>query len=354
MHALVVQGKGAAQVEQVDTPKASGANVLIRVHNVALNPTDWKHLDFFGVKGATLGSDFVGTVVEKGPDDKSDLAVGTRVAGMVHGGYEPGTGAFANYLRTLPHAVTRVPDNVPDEQAAGLGVAGYTAYAGLFQEKHLGIQPPSPTLERVPPVNQSNKLLVWSGSTSVGQFVVQFARAAGYYVIATASPNNHELLKSLGASEVFDYRDEKTPEKIAEAHPDLVYAYDTYSEKGSNEACGRALSKTQPSKLVAILPLSKDLHTVNDKVKATVFLGYTFAHEEINMFGLSFSKEYCQEDQKFLVQFVASGVYSNLLRKGIVKPNRTSPQSGGLDSIPAGLDRLRKGQVSGEKLTYKV
>lgn len=354
MNALIVQGKGECKPEQVDTPKPVPNGVLVRVHNVALNPTDWKHIDLLGAKGATVGSDFVGTIAEKGPQDSSDLAVGTRVAGMVRGAYQPGMGAFANYVATIPQTLIKIPDNVPDEQAAGLGVGGFTAYLSLFQEKHLGLAPPSPSLEKLPPVDSSKKILIWSGATSVGQFAIQFARTAGLYVIVTASAKHEEYLKSLGASELYDYKDEKAPEKIAEAHPDLVYAYDTFSTEASQEGCARALSKTQPSKLVTILGPHKGLSSINDKVKPSFFLGYTLASQGLDYFGFHFSKEYCEEDQKFMLQFISSGIFTHLLSKGLVKPNRTSPQSGGLAEIPAGLDRMRKGQVSCEKLTYAV
>lgn len=354
MKAWIVQDKGFADLQQTETPKVDPTGILVKVHNVALNPTDWKHLDFFGFKGTTLGSDFVGTVVEKGKDCQSGIAVGERVAGWVHGGTRVGTGAFAEYLATYPEAVIKVPENVSDELAAGLGIPGFTAYMGLYQSKHLGLEPPSPKLDSLPPVNNSKKLLVWSGATSVGQFVIQFARASGYYVIATASPKNNEFLKSLGASEVYDYRDEQTPEKIAEAHPDLTLAFDTYSEHGSIEACGRTLPKSQASKLVTILPISSDLSSVNNQVRATFFLMYSAEGEAFELFNKSCSKKEAQEDRQFMASFVNSDVFTNLLSNGLIKPDRTEPQSGGLPAIPSGLDRLRYNKVSGEKLTYAL
>lgn len=354
MNAWIVQDKGFADLQPTETPKPEPTGLLVKVHNVALNPTDWKHLDFFGAKGSTLGSDFAGTVVEMGKECQSDLKYGDRVAGWVHGGIRVGTGAFAEYLKTTPEAVVKVPSNIPDEIAAGFGIPSFTAYMGLYQDKHLGLPAPSPKLDSLPPVDKSKKLLVWSGATSVGQYVIQFARTSGLYVIVTASPKNTDFLKGLGASEVFDYGDEKTPEKIAEAHPDLVYAYDTFSEKGSSEACARALSKTQPSKLVAILPLSPELGSVNSQVKASFFLLYSAEGEAFELFSKSCSKEEAQEDRKYMAEFVRSGVLPHLLSNGLVKPNRTKPQEGGLAAVPDGLDRLRHNQVSGEKLTYAL
>ncbi|WFC99859.1 hypothetical protein MYAM1_002605 [Malassezia yamatoensis] len=354
MTALVVQDKGEAELEQIDTPNPPEGGVMVKVQNVALNPTDWKHLDWVGSKGAIVGSDFCGSIVDDCNETETGMPAGTRVAGMVRGGYQKGVGAFAEYVSTYPATLIKVPDNVPSEEAAGLGVGGFTSYCCLFQDKHLNLAAPSASLSQLPEVDSSKKILIWSGSTSVGQFAIQFARAAGYYVIVTASSKHEQYLKGLGAQEVYDYKQSDAADKIAEKHPDLVYALDTYSIAESQTSCARALSKSQSSTLTTILPPSEEVSKVNDKVKQTFFLGYTLGGQEFEFFGKSFSKEYCQEDQKFLISTVKSNVFTNYLQNKILKCNRTSPQSGGLGAVHFGFDRMRKGEVSCEKLTYQV
>ncbi|WFD43761.1 hypothetical protein MPSI1_002425 [Malassezia psittaci] len=354
MQAWIVQGKGQAKLQTTETPQIQPKGILVEVHNVGLNPTDWKHLDHFGNEGTTLGCDFVGVIVKKGEQCDTDLAVGDRVAGWVHGGYDKGFGAFAQYLQVFPEALVKVPDSIPDEIAAGLGIPSFTAYMGLYQPKHLGLSAPSADQQKPSPIDPSKKLLVWSGAGSVGQFVIQYARASGLYVIATASPKNEAFLKGLGASEIFDYRDPSVAEKIAEAHPDLTYAYDGFSENGSSEACARALSKTQPSKLVTILPFSPELRSLNPKVQATCFLINTTKGRATDLLGVECSQKEAEEDNKFLGDFTRSKALINWLQCGLVQPDRTEPQSGGLESILEGLDLLRQGKVSGQKLTYSV
>lgn len=60
-------------------------------------------------------------------------------------------------------------------------------------------------------------LLVWGGSSSVGQFVIQLARLSGLRVIVTSSPRNFALLRSLGADLVFSRSDPETPQDIVSA-----------------------------------------------------------------------------------------------------------------------------------------
>ncbi|WFD20471.1 hypothetical protein MCAP1_002715 [Malassezia caprae] len=353
MKALIVDGKSAASIKTVDTPKPGPDQILVKVTANALNPTDWKHLDYFGIEGATLGSDFIGTVVDKDASAGNVVEIGERVAGCVHGGYSRGMGAFAEYLVTYPGFVTTVPDSISDTDGAGLGVGGFTALFGLFQPKHLGL--PAPPRGPQPEVDPKRKVLVWSGASSVGQFTIQAARAAGAYVIVTASPKNHDWLKSLGAAEAYDYADAETPAKIAAAHPDLAYAYDTRSEQGSQEACASALSK-EGGKVVCLLPFNaKTVAEANPKVTTTFLLLYTTSGQRTQMFSADFDEAYCQADLRYMQEMASGkqGLMYEMLSSGKLQPNRSFVQEGGLDKILAGLDRLRNGQVSGEKLIYK-
>ena len=130
--AVDVKGMGAAAVETVPVPQPGPGQILVKVHANALNPTDWKHLDFLGIEGSTLGSDFVGTVIAKGPDAGKLVSEFDRFAGCVHGGWEKGTGAFAEYLVTYPAAVVSVPTKFKDEEAAGLGEPGFSSVICVF------------------------------------------------------------------------------------------------------------------------------------------------------------------------------------------------------------------------------
>lgn len=84
--AIIMKSAGEAHVEQnLSIPSPDAGQLLIKVHAVALNPSDWMALDMLGRPGAGLGYDFSGEIVEIGEDVRVSWKVGDRVAGFVHG-----------------------------------------------------------------------------------------------------------------------------------------------------------------------------------------------------------------------------------------------------------------------------
>ena len=146
-------------------------------------------------------------------------------------------GAFAEYVAAPSWLLLLLPDSWSFEQGAQIGVAGYTACLSLYW----GLSLPSPLAPATEPID----LLVWGGSSSVGQYVIQLAHLAGIRVIATSSPHNFPLLKSLGADLVFSYKDAETPEKIREATGGkLAHAVDCISEKETPSQVAGSMSDT--------------------------------------------------------------------------------------------------------------
>lgn len=101
-----------------------------------------------------------------------------------------GQGALAQFVR-LPadHLVIR-PHNVTPVQAAGLSLAGLTAYQ---------------ILHKIAEIEPEQTVFINGGSTAVGAFAIQMAKAAGAKVIATASAKNEDFVLGLGADEFIDY-----------------------------------------------------------------------------------------------------------------------------------------------------
>lgn len=90
-------------------------------------------------------------------------------------------------------------------------------------------------------------MLVWAGSTSVGLNAIALAKLAGHPVISTASPRNHELVKSTGAEAVFDYKDPDVADKIkawaesAGYKDGISLAFDTVSTAESLQLTAKSL-----------------------------------------------------------------------------------------------------------------
>ncbi|WP_448811380.1 NADP-dependent oxidoreductase [Agromyces bauzanensis] len=163
------------------TPEAPAGVVVVEVRAAGVNPVDAKIRS--GVRGARdfstpqgMGADAAGVVVVVG-EGVDRVAVGDEV--IVHGA----TGAYATHLVAKPSQLTPKPAAVSFEQGAALGVPAGTAYQVL---RSLGLR-------------EGETLLLHAGAGAVGQSAIQFARAWGANVVATASPANHERLRELGA-----------------------------------------------------------------------------------------------------------------------------------------------------------
>lgn len=162
----------AAFVTDRRLPRHRPGYVLVDVKAVALNPTDWKHIDRHNTKGGLCGCDYAGVVAETGEGYTKDWKVGDRIAGFAHGGnqLEPEDGAFAQRIAVKADIAFRIPDHVTFEQASTLGVGVTTVGLGLFQQ--MGLKwPPEPSAETS---TQDELILVYGGGSATGAMGIQF------------------------------------------------------------------------------------------------------------------------------------------------------------------------------------
>lgn len=202
-------------------PAPADDEIVIRNRAVAVNPLDtikqstgdlmYRWLPYPSI----LGVDVAGEVVEVG-SAVTRFTVGDRVlafaVGMEKGRNHTTEGGFQLYPVVRADLAAPIPDELRFEDAAVLPLGISTAASALFQDDNLGLRHPSAT-----PNPAGQTVVVWGGSTSVGANAIQLAVAAGYDVISTASPHNHETLRRLGASRVFDYRSQTVVRDISEA-----------------------------------------------------------------------------------------------------------------------------------------
>lgn len=183
---------GPLTLRTVATPVAGAGQILVRVAAVALNPVDWKMQDysFFNMPlPASLGYDVAGTVVALGAG-VSGKAVGDRVA---FGAALNGSGALAEYVVVDVSRTVRIPCRVSFIQAASFPIAFLSAYDGLA---HLHLN--------------GKTVFVPGGAGGVGHFAVQFAKANGARVIASASrPDSLYVVSDVvGADHTINYAKE--------------------------------------------------------------------------------------------------------------------------------------------------
>jgi NADPH:quinone reductase-like Zn-dependent oxidoreductase len=161
---------------------------------------------------AVIGSDVAGEVIAVG-SAVTRFRLGDRVVGYAVGAEKSSNrvaeGGFQTHPTLRDHMTVSIPDGTGYSTACVLPLACTTAAAGLFEIDQLGLD------FRTSAVNESvQTILIWGGSTSVGLNAIQLARAAGYSVVATSSPENFPLLRSVGASECFDYNDPNVVDRL--------------------------------------------------------------------------------------------------------------------------------------------
>lgn len=345
--AIVVVKPGEATKQSVPVPKLRDDYILVRTKAVALNPTDWKHVAFLTTAGARVGCDYAGIVEEVGSKVTNGLKKGDRVAGFAHGGNEVNhdDGAFGETITAKGDLQIKIPENISFEEAATLGVGISTVGQSLYQSLEL----PLPT----EPAKESFPVLVYGGSTATGSLAIQYLKLSGLQVIATASPHNFDYLKSLGADKVFDYNSPTCAADIRKyTNGKLKHALDCISEGKSPQITVEAMSG-EGGLYTNLLNLGQDkIAEFNNAVEARSTLAYTILGEAFAFGPAQFPAK--PEDEKFAKMFWAMA--RDLLEQGKIKVHKPSVNKygQGLDGVLLGMDAMKNGKVSGEKLVYTL
>ncbi|MER5488183.1 NADP-dependent oxidoreductase [Streptomyces sp. NPDC002812] len=195
MRAIVVSQWGGPEVlteTELDRPEPGLGEIQVRVHAAGVNPVDWKTR----AGGALIhwaplpavGWDVSGTVEAVGPG-VTLYQPGDEVFGMPRFPHQ--ASAYAEYVTAPARHFARKPAAIDHVQAAALPLASLTAWQALTDTAGL---------------RAGQRVLVHAAAGGVGHFAVQIAKALGAYVIGTASAAKHDLVRSLGADEMIDYR----------------------------------------------------------------------------------------------------------------------------------------------------
>jgi NADPH:quinone reductase-like Zn-dependent oxidoreductase len=183
-------GPEVLKLVEVDRPAPAPTEILVRVHAAGVNPVDWKVRRSGGLIGAppfTVGWDASGVVAQLGAG-VTRFQVGDEVYGMPR--FPRAAGAYADYLTGPSRHFALKPTTVDHTSAAGLPLAGITAWQALVDTARL---------------SPGQRILIHAAAGGVGHLAVQIAKARGAHVLATASAAKHAFVRGCGADEVIDY-----------------------------------------------------------------------------------------------------------------------------------------------------
>jgi NADPH:quinone reductase-like Zn-dependent oxidoreductase len=194
---------GDLSIKELDIPIPKDDEVLIRVHATTVNRSDCDVLSgrpffmrfftgLFKPRSSIIGSDFAGQIAAVGSSVQS-FKSGDKIMGF---GGVFGCGSHAEYF-ILPEtkavkAIVTKPDNITYDQAAACLEGAFYAASGINELK----------------LKAGQKALVYGATGAIGSSYVQFLKNYGVYITAVCSSENAELVRSLGADKVIDYRTE--------------------------------------------------------------------------------------------------------------------------------------------------
>jgi len=197
-------GPEVLQVRDVEEPPSGPDTVLVRTRAASVNPVDWKIREGY-LRGAyphhlpiIPGWDVAGVVEKVGPAVVTGLRPGDEVWGYVRRD-DVRFGTMAELVPAPERTIARKPESLSFEEAGAVPLAGLTAYQALVEALH---------------VQSGQRVLVHAASGGVGHFAVQIAHALGAEVVGTASPQQHERVRALGAATVLDYHQGPISEQL--------------------------------------------------------------------------------------------------------------------------------------------
>ncbi len=185
-------GSEEIKLKNIMIPKPAEGEVLIKVFAAGVNPLDWKIREGYLAEiiphtlPLTLGWDFAGKIISLGKN-VSKWHIGDDVYARPDFSKN---GAYAEYIAVSENEIASKPKTLSWQKSAAVPLVTLTAWQAL---KDIGT------------VQQGDRVLIHAGAGGVGIAAIQLAKQAGATVYTTASPQNIDFLKALGADKVIDY-----------------------------------------------------------------------------------------------------------------------------------------------------
>jgi len=347
--ALIKSPKAQHVIVNRTLGQLEAGEVAIRVTSTAVNPVDWKMRDhdaFLNGYPAILGSDAAGVITSVG-SEVSDLSIGDRVffQGII-GNYDSST--FQQYCKMPAVLVSKTPENISDDQAAGISLTTMAVVSAFYDEKGHGLVPPWEKGGRE--AGKGKAVVIIGGASSVGQYAIQFAKISGYErVITNASANNRKFLGDLGADIVLD-RAQSGPDdfKAALGNFPLDFVFDSISAKSTQILAVQILQATKTAHSHVVT-----LHVVHPEVvdpdAASLGQSQDVKVELKQVLGIGSFPSLRYLSEPLMKELGGPDGY---ISNGLLIPNRPRVVPGGLPAVEEALALNKKG-VSGEKVVFR-
>jgi NADPH:quinone reductase-like Zn-dependent oxidoreductase len=318
MKAIVQDTYGSPDVlelKDVDKPAVGDYGVLVRVHAAGVDQGVWHvmaglpypiRLVGYGLrapKTPVAGADVAG-VVEYVGNDVTRFQPGDEVFGI-------GNGSYAEYARAREDKLAPKPANVTFEQAAVVATSGLAALQGL--RDHGKVRP-------------GQKVLIIGASGGVGTYAVQLAKAFGAEVTGVCSTTKADMVRSIGADHVIDYRHDDFAEGKRRYHVIL--------DLGGNSSLSRLRRALTPKGTLVIAGGETDGRWLGgtDRQLRAVLLS-PFVGQKLGTF---VSREN-HEDMIVLKELIEAGKVTPVI-------DRTYP----LSAVPEAIRYMRDGHARGK------
>lgn len=208
-------------IEQIEKPTLRNHQVLIKVNATTVNRTDCANLTakpfimrfvlgLFKPRKFILGTDFAGEIIKTG-NNINTFILGDKVFGF----NDLGTESQSEYMVSKPDNVFHIPNNINFKQAAASLEGAHYAYSFMHKVK----------------IRDGQNILILGASGAIGSALLQFVRQYKVKIAATCGTKNIELIKSLGASKVFDF----TKEDFAEDNEKYDFIFDAVGKSTFKE-----------------------------------------------------------------------------------------------------------------------
>jgi NADPH:quinone reductase-like Zn-dependent oxidoreductase len=317
MQAMVQDTYGSSEVmhlRDIDRPQIGPNEVLIRVRAAGVNPADWAIMSglpyiarpVYGLRRPKIGvrgTDVAGTVEAIGPG-VTRFRIGDEVFGWC-------TGSYAEYAAAAEDALAPKPANLSFDQAAAVPMAAMVALQALRDHGKVGA---------------GHRVLVNGAAGGIGTFAVQIAKSLGAEVTGVCSTRSVELVRSIGADHVIDYRREDFAER--------KHHYDVILDVGGNSSLSRLRRALTPKGKLVITGGETDgrwLGGFDRQIRARLlspFVGQTLT---------TFISPENYEDMIELKNFIEAGAVRPVI-------DRTFP----LSEVPEAIRYLRDGRARGK------